>query len=68
VANAFAERWIGTLRREPADRTIIWTQRHLERLVVDDIDHYDTHRPHRALQQRPPMRPTPQSRSRRGSR
>jgi putative transposase len=54
VANAFAERWIGTLRRELLDRTLIWNQRQLERLVVDYIDHYNQHRPHRALEQRPP--------------
>jgi putative transposase len=35
VANAYAERWIGTLRRELLDRTIIWNQCQLERLVVD---------------------------------
>ena len=35
IANTFAERWIGTLRRELLDRTIIWNQRHLERLVTD---------------------------------
>ena len=29
VANAFAERWIGSLRRELLDRTIIWNQRQL---------------------------------------
>jgi transposase InsO family protein len=57
VANTFAERWIGTLRRELLDRTIIWNQHQLERLVVDYIDHYNTHRPHRSLHQRPP---TPQ--------
>ena len=41
VANAFAERWIGTLRRELLDRTIIWNRRQLDRLVVDYIDHYN---------------------------
>ena len=41
VANAFAERWIGTLRRELLDRTIIWNQRQLEHLVTDYIDHYN---------------------------
>ena len=38
VANAFAERWIGTLRRELLDRTIIWNQRQLQRLAIDYID------------------------------
>ena len=56
VANAFAERWIGTLRRELLDRTLIWNRRQLERLVVDYIDHYNRHRPHRSLGQRPPAR------------
>ena len=55
VANAFAERWIGTLRRELLDRTIIWNRRQLNNLVVDYIDHYNTHRPHRSLDQRPPV-------------
>ena len=55
VANAFAERWIGTLRRELLDRTIIWNRRQLNRLVVDYIGHYNTHRPHRSLDQRPPV-------------
>ena len=65
VANAFAERWIGTLRRELLDRTLIWNGRQLERVVVDYIDHYNSHRPHRSLDQRspaatasnPPLRP-----------
>ena len=55
VANAFAERWIGTLRRELLDRTLIWNRRQLNNLVVDYIDHYNTHRPHRSLDQRPPV-------------
>jgi transposase InsO family protein len=56
VANTFAERWIGSIRRELLDRTIIWNRRQLERLVVDYIDHYNTHRPHQSLHQRPPTR------------
>ncbi|MCP3879997.1 MAG: transposase [Sulfitobacter sp.] len=60
VANAFAERWIGSIRRELLDRTIIWNQQQLEELVVDYIDHYNSHRPHRSLEQRPPT-PTPGS-------
>jgi transposase InsO family protein len=59
VANAFAERWIGTLRRELLDQTIIWNQRQLEHLVIDYIEHYNDHRPHRSLDQRPPRPPDP---------
>ena len=48
-ANAIAERWIASARRECLDRMLITGERHL-RLVLDEyIDHYDTHRPHRAL-------------------
>ena len=54
VANTFAERWIGSIRRELLDRTIIWNRPQLERLVVDYIAHYNQHRPHQALSQRPP--------------
>ena len=60
VANTFAERWIGSIRREllkqpeGLPRTIIWNHRQLERLVVDYIAHYNQHRPHRSLHQRPP--------------
>ena len=57
VANSFAERWIGTLRRELLDRTIIWNQRQLQRLLTDYIEHYNGHRPHRALQQQAPTAP-----------
>ena len=55
VANTFAERWIGSIRRELLDRTIIWNQRQLEHLVTDYIEHYNQHRPHRSLHQRPPQ-------------
>jgi transposase InsO family protein len=56
VANAFAERWVGTVRRELCDRTLIRNQRHLEQLLRDYVEHYNTHRPHRALHQRAPNR------------
>jgi putative transposase len=41
VANSYAERRIGSIRRELSDRTIIWNQRQLELLVVDYIEHYN---------------------------
>ena len=61
-ANAIAERWIASARRECLDRMLITGERHL-RLVLDEyVDHYNTHRPHRALHQNPPagrQDPTP---------
>ena len=53
-ANAFAERWIGTLRRECLDRILIVGERHLRAVLTDFVDHYNSHRPHRSLGQRPP--------------
>jgi putative transposase len=54
VANAYAERWVGTARRELCDPTLIWNRRHLEQLLREYIEHYNTHRPHRSLDQRAP--------------
>jgi putative transposase len=54
VANAYAERWVGTVRRELLDRTLIWNHPHLERLLDEYVAHYNTHRPHRGLHQRAP--------------
>jgi putative transposase len=53
-ANAVAERWIGTLRRECTDRILILGRRHLTTVLMTYLRHYNTHRPHRALDQRPP--------------
>ena len=59
-ANAIAERWIGSLRRELLDRTLIVNRRHLDRVLAVYVDHYNIHRPHRSLRQTPPVqRPTP---------
>lgn len=53
-ANAIAERWIASARRECLDRMLITGERHL-RLVLDEyVDHHNSHRPHRTLQQNPP--------------
>ncbi len=56
-ANAYAERWVRTLRHELLDRTIIWNEKQLRALVVDYIDHYNQHRPHRGINQRAPNDP-----------
>ncbi|MFE7243476.1 integrase core domain-containing protein [Streptomyces sp. NPDC057580] len=50
-ANAHCERFIGTLRRELLDRTLILNDRHLRRTLTRYLEHYNEHRPHRALSQ-----------------
>ena len=54
-ANAFAERFVGTIRRECLDRMLIVRRRHLEAVVHEYVDHYNSHRPHRSLRQLPPQ-------------
>ena len=58
-ARAHAERWVGTLRRECLDRLLIFGRRHLERVVAAYTLHYNEHRPHRSLGQRPPLAQPP---------
>jgi putative transposase len=58
-ANAIAERWIGTLRRECLDHIPITGPSHLALVLREYIEHYNTHRPHRALDQHPPASTTP---------
>lgn len=57
--NSIMERWFRSLRFELTDRTLIWNLPHLMRLLRDYEQHYDTHRPHRALSQAAPLRPLP---------
>src|SRR5262249_32084072 len=54
-ARAHAERWIGSVRRECLDRLLILGRRHLQHVLVAYVRHFNEHRPHRALGQRPPL-------------
>ena len=54
-ANAYAERWVGTVRRELLDRMLILGCRQLRAVLTEYADHYNGHRPHRALGQAPPL-------------
>jgi putative transposase len=57
-ANAYAERWVGTVRREVLDRLLIVGGRQLRAVLAGYADHYNGHRPHRALGQVPPVGPS----------
>jgi putative transposase len=46
-----------TIRTEVTDRMLIFGEQHLRRVLAGYAAHYNTARPHRALQLRPP-RPT----------
>jgi putative transposase len=48
-ANAFAERWVGTVRAECLDWLLIVGRRHLEQVLRVYVKHDNAHRPHRAL-------------------
>ena len=54
-ANSFAERYIGTLRRECLDHLLIHGERHLRQILAEYARHYNEHRPHQSREQRPPL-------------
>jgi putative transposase len=58
--NATAERWIGGCRRELPDRTLIWNQARLRRVLSQYETHHNQHRPRRALRAAAPLKPPPQ--------
>jgi putative transposase len=49
-ANAFAERWVRTARRECLDHLLILGRRHLEQVLREFVTHYNGSRPHRGLE------------------
>jgi putative transposase len=53
-ANAYAERWVRTVRAEVTDRMLITGPRHLCVVLDRYAAHYNQHRPHRARNLRPP--------------
>jgi putative transposase len=53
-ANGMAERFVRTVRSECLDRLLILNQQHLERILTVFVNHYNRHRPHRALGLTPP--------------
>jgi transposase InsO family protein len=52
-ANAFAERWVRTVRRGVWNRILIYNTRHLLTVLREYLAHYNEHRPHQGRGQRP---------------
>lgn len=63
-ANAFAERWVRTVRAECLDWILVFGRCHLERVLWVYASHYNAGRPHRGLDlTTPDQRPVPASRA-----
>jgi putative transposase len=59
-ANAYAERWVRTVREECLDRLFILSEGHLHCVLQEYVDYYNYARPHQGLQQQAPI-PFPQA-------
>jgi putative transposase len=64
-ANSYAERWVGSVRRECLDRLLIFGRRQLEHVLRVYIGHFNQQRLHRALDLRSPNRGSGTDRSQR---
>jgi putative transposase len=58
--NAIAERWIGGCRREFLDRTLVWNQNQLRRILREYETQHNQHRTHRPLHGAAPLKPLPE--------
>jgi transposase InsO family protein len=56
--NPFAERWVGTCRRELLDHVVVLGERHLRRLLADYVSYYNAERVHTRLEDSPDGRPS----------
>jgi putative transposase len=57
-ANAFAERWVRTVREECLNQLLIFNETHLRRVLKEYVDYYNHARPHQGLNQQIPIQPS----------
>ena len=50
----------GGCRRELLDRTLVWNQNHLRRVLRDYETHHNQRRPHHSLHDAAPLKPLPE--------
>jgi len=58
--NSLVERWIQSCRHELLDRTLVWNQAHLLRVLREYERFHNEHRPHRGLGDARPLHPLPE--------
>ena len=54
-ANAFAERWIRSVRQECLDQLVLLGARHMRRVLAEYVTFYNTRRPHQGLERQCPV-------------
>jgi putative transposase len=54
-ANAYAERWVRSVRQECLDKLIVLNERHLRRVLTEYLGYYNTRRPHQGVDQDSPL-------------
>ncbi|WP_460052368.1 integrase core domain-containing protein [Spirochaeta dissipatitropha] len=59
--NAFAERFIGSIRREILNKMLIFSRRQLHTVISEYVSWYNTHRPHQGIGNQCPNRAPPQA-------
>ena len=63
TANAYAERWVRTVRRECLDHLLIVNEAHLRHVLAGFVAHYNQARPHQGLEQQTPVPFAPSARA-----